>query len=153
MLKQLLKEVYFQLHPWNKLIKDQPPASNKVEKAGDQDQVLWRERCILLVCAKQLRVVHNRQQDAGGIARHLQALEQRLVAQPTLRCCRHEAAHVPFRPHVVQKRPQPRHNVAAECEGAQDLLLHDPDRAVQRVVERTRARHAHAGGGVHKPPR
>ena len=38
MLKQLLKEIYFQLHlhPWNKLIKDQRPASNKVEKAGDQ---------------------------------------------------------------------------------------------------------------------
>ena len=36
MLKHLLKEIHFQLHPWNKLIKDQPPASNKVEKAGDQ---------------------------------------------------------------------------------------------------------------------
>ena len=35
-VKQLLKEIYFQLHPWNKLIKDQPPASNKVEKSGDK---------------------------------------------------------------------------------------------------------------------
>ena len=35
-VKQLLKEIYFQLHPWNKLIKDQRPASNKVEKAGDK---------------------------------------------------------------------------------------------------------------------
>ena len=35
-VKQLLKEIYFQLHPWNKLIKDQRPASNKVEKTADQ---------------------------------------------------------------------------------------------------------------------